>query len=300
MMDATRARRPMGVWIPLGKGHSLRVVDRPGRKLDGPGLARLLADLRDVADRCLPSGMLRYGILSGDPERMERAVIALIYDRSGRPVGFNAMSWMEIELEAGPTRVLHAGLCMIVPGSRRGGLLGLMSAASAMVAFMTNGFRPMWVTNVTQVPAVAGLFAESVGGVYPAPSRTRPPSTEYRRVAEQLMERHRHVFGVGTDAELDVARFVIRNAYTGGSDELKKSYEHAGKHRDPRINRLCRDLLDYDRGDDLLQVGRLTLGVVASLVATFSKRILKRAIRRLRTSRPLPPVSLGTRGGAVR
>lgn len=295
MRNVTREPRPMGVWIPLGKGHSLRVVDRPGRKVDAPELARLLTDLREVADRCLPSGALRYGILSGDPERMERAVIALIYDRSGRPVGFNAMSWMEIELAAGPTRVLHAGLCMIVPGSRRGGLLGLMSAASAMVAFATNRFAPLWVTNVTQVPAVAGLFTESVGGVYPSPGRARPPSTEYRRIAVQVMERHRHVFGVGADAELDAERFVIRRAYTGGSDELKKSYEHAGKHRDPRVNRLCRDLLDYDRGDDLLQVGKLTLAVV-----TFSKRIVKRAVRRLQTSRPLSPVPLRTKGGGVR
>lgn len=299
-MDTTPRPRPTGMGIPLGRGHSLRLFDRPGRKLGAAALTRLLSDLREIADRCVPSGGLRYGVLSGERARMDRAVIAVIYDGTRRPVGFNAMSWLDIELQGEPVRVLHAGLCMIVPGSRRGGLLGLMSAVPALLAFATNRFAPLWVTNVTQVPAVAGLFAESVGSVYPAPGRSRPPSAKHRWIAEQLMEHHRHVFGVGADAEFDAERFIIRNSYTGGSDELKKSYEQAGKHRDPRFNRLCRELLDYQRGDDLLQVGRLTLGVVASLVATCAVRIGRRTVRALQPIHALPSPALGAKKGAIR
>lgn len=73
------------------------------------------------------------------------------------------------------------------------------------------------------------------------------------------MADHRHVFGVGPDAGFDEARFVITNAYTGGSDDLKKSWGSAPKHREARFNRFCASLLDYDRGDDLLQLGRMDL-----------------------------------------
>ena len=37
------------------------------------------------------------------------------------------------------------------------------------------------------------------------------------------MLNHRHVFGVGNDAELDDKYFIIKNAYTGGSDNLLKN-----------------------------------------------------------------------------
>ena len=73
------------------------------------------------------------------------------------------------------------------------------------------------------------------------------------------MRRHRAVFGVGEDAGFNEARFVITDAYTGGSDALKKSFDVAPKHRDEQYNAFCSRELDYVRGDDLLQIGRIDL-----------------------------------------
>ena len=73
------------------------------------------------------------------------------------------------------------------------------------------------------------------------------------------MRDHRAVFGVGNEAGFDEARFVITDAYTGGSDALKKSYDVAPKHRDEQYNGFCARELDYSRGDDLLQIGRIDL-----------------------------------------
>jgi hypothetical protein len=69
------------------------------------------------------------------------------------------------------------------------------------------------------------------------------------------MRLHRHVFGVGADADFDEARFVIANAYTGGSDALKKTFEQAPPHRNAIYNEFCERELDYARGDDVLQLG---------------------------------------------
>jgi hypothetical protein len=73
------------------------------------------------------------------------------------------------------------------------------------------------------------------------------------------MAQHRAVFGVGADAGFDEARFVITNAYTGGSDALKKTFESAPKHRNEQYNDFCARELDYARGDDVLQLGRIDL-----------------------------------------
>ena len=80
------------------------------------------------------------------------------------------------------------------------------------------------------------------------------------------MERHRAVFGVGTDAGFDEQRFVITNAYTGGSDNLKKTFEDAPKHRDAIYNAFCAAELDYGRGDDLLQLCKLDLAAAQRFI----------------------------------
>ena len=51
--------------------------------------------------------------------------------------------------------------------------------------------------------------------------------------------------GRAVDAGFDEARFVITNAYTGGSDALKKSLETAPRHRDEQYNAFCARELDY-------------------------------------------------------
>jgi hypothetical protein len=73
------------------------------------------------------------------------------------------------------------------------------------------------------------------------------------------MASHRPAFGVGPDAGFDETRFVITNAYTGGSDDLKKRFEDAPKHRDPAFNERMQRELDYDRGDDFLQIGQVNM-----------------------------------------
>ena len=74
------------------------------------------------------------------------------------------------------------------------------------------------------------------------------------------MARHRSAFGVGEEAGFDEARFVISNAYTGGSDHLKRQFASAPKPPARGIQRILRARsLDYDRGDDLLQIGRIDL-----------------------------------------
>jgi hypothetical protein len=99
------------------------------------------------------------------------------------------------------------------------------------------------------------------------------------------------VFGVGAEAGFDDARFVITDAYTGGSDALKKSFDVAPKHRDEQYNAFCARELDYARGDDVLQLGRIDLagarrylmsevppGSMPALIATSALLALQRLV----------------------
>src|ERR1700719_821963 len=217
-----------------------RIVERPGRSLSPEGLERLVSQLRIVAGKTLPQQNLTYGIFSGDPEPMSRAIVTLICEEaSGRPIAFNALSVMEVELDGAPVDVTHLGLVMVDPDVRGQGLSWVLYGLTALVLFARDGLRPKWISNVSQVPAVVGMVCDTFSDVFPSPHVGTQQSFAHLQLARAIMARHRSVFGVGDEAGFDEARFVITNAYTGGSEPLKKPFETAPKHRDAQYNAFC-------------------------------------------------------------
>lgn len=243
-----------------GTDVTARIVERPGLWMRPEAKTALLADLRAIARRTLPDGDLDYGILTGDQDRLEKSIVTILHDRrTGAPVAFNALAVMDVELHGKPAEVLHMGLVMVDPGVRSQGFSWVLYGLTCLVLFFRNQMRPLWLSNVTQVPAIVGMVSETFSNVFPSPDPEARRSFEHLLLAREIMARHRHVFGVGPDAGFDEERLVITNAYTGGSDHLKKTFDAAPKHRDARYNDYCRRQLDYARGDDVLQLCQLSL-----------------------------------------
>src|SRR6267378_3129954 len=269
-----------------------RIVETPGLSLSEGELGELLAQLRVVAAKTLPDESLTYGIFSGDRERLSRAIVTLISEEAtDRPIAFNALSVMDVELDGEPAEVTHLGLVMVDPGERGQGFSWVLYGLTALVLFARDGLRPKWISSVTQVPSVVGMVCETFSDVFPSPHPGSRQSFAHLQLARGIMCRHRAVFGVGDEAGFDEARFVITNAYTGGSDALKKSFEAAPKHRDEQYNAYCARELDYSRGDDVLQLGRIDLagarryllsevphGSLPALLATGTALALQRMV----------------------
>ncbi|CAL79805.1 hypothetical protein BRADO6155 [Bradyrhizobium sp. ORS 278] len=269
-----------------------RIVESPGTTLDDTALAALVADLRAVAGNTLPAGDLTYGIFSGQREALARAIITLVSDATtGRPIAFNALAVMQVARDGETQQVIHLGLVMVDPDARGKGLSGVLYGLTTLLLFIRDGLRPKWISNVTQVPAVAGMVCETFSDVYPSPQPEARQSFTHLQLARGIMRAHRAVFGVGDEAGFDETRFVITNAYTGGSDALKKRFDEAPKHRDDIYNGFCARELDYDRGDDLLQLGRIDMaaarryllreipsGSLPALLATSAVLALQRMI----------------------
>ena len=127
---------------------------------------------------------------------------------------------------------------------------------------------------MTQVPAVVGMVSETFSDVYPRPGDGPPKDFAKLQLARGIMKGHRHVFGVGDDAVFDEHSFVIENSYTGGSDNLKKTFDEAPKHRDDAYNTFCKERLDYQRGDDFLQIGKIDLNAVRRYITRTVPREL--------------------------
>jgi hypothetical protein len=260
LSPATLSRPYLDETVSARAGARVRIVERPGRWMAPDAIAHLIADLQHVVRAATPAGSLDYGVVSGDRARLDDAIVTVVYDRAGAPIAFNALTLLDCELRGRPVEVLHLGLVMVDPAHRAGGLSGVLYGLTAFLLFARRRLRPLWVSNVTQVPAVFGMVSESFDNVFPTADPATRQSYDHLHLARQVMARHRHVFGVGADAEHDETRAIIRNAYTGGSDNLKKPFDAATKHRNDAHNEACRLALDYDRGDDFLQLGQVTLG----------------------------------------
>ncbi len=224
-------------------------------------LAQLVEDVRTVVRASVPAGELDYGVMS-DPASLDRCVITLIHRESdGAPIAFNALHLLPCELRGRPEQVVHLGLLMIAPGVRQQGLTGALYGITCFLLSMRRQMRPFWVSNVTQVPVVFGIVGDFIEDAYPSVHPGARRSFDHLQLARQVTSTWRHVYGTGPEAEFDEERFILTNSYTGGSDNLKKSYDEAPKYRDERVNALCAAQLDYDRGDDFVQLGRFTFAV---------------------------------------
>ncbi|MEA3291882.1 MAG: hypothetical protein U9Q71_06230 [Pseudomonadota bacterium] len=262
----------MKVRFHASAAHHVHIYERPGEWMPADQLAALIADCRTVVRAWLSGRDLDYGLFDPATQAWSRSVITLVRRRDdGRPVAFNAMPLLAVSRAGRQEEVLHLSLVMVDPAERSGGLSWILYGLTCFALFLRRRMRPLWISSVTQVPAVVGMVAETFGNVFPAQAGTRQ-SFAHRHLAHQIMRHHRAAFGVGAEAGFDLDRQVITDAYTGGSDNLKKRFDMAAAHRDPRYNDFCRRQLDYDRGDDLLQIGMIDLGA--------GHRFLKRSVPR--------------------
>ncbi len=253
--------------LTVAPGVVARIIERPGRWMPDHEAAELVADVRSVAERTVPGESLDYGILTGDKDRLDNSILTVLYDTSsGDPIAFNALAAMDVKLHGVSTDVIHLGLVMIDPNVRSKGLSWVLYGLTCIILFCREQLRPIWLSNVTQVPAIVGMVSESFSNVFPSPDPEAHLSFEHVLIAREIMAHHRFVFGVGQDAGFDEENLIITNAYTGGSDNLKKTFDEAPKHRDPKFNEFCSEKLDYDRGDDVLQLCQLDLKAAQSFV----------------------------------
>ena len=251
----------MDLSLRTGAGLRVRVYERPGEWMEPAKLDALRADLNAVAAQCLPDVPLNYGVFDPASCALSRLIVTVVSDDTGRPIAINALALMELDIPPEPVEVLHLGLVMVVPDQWQGKLSWVLYGLTCFLILVRRQMRPVWITSVTQVPAVVGMVDQMSTGVWPSPM-SQPHSLSHMMIAWAVMADHRHVFGVSDAAGFDVDRFVITDAYTGGSDALAKTWGVAAKHREDAYNIFCAAHLDYTRGDDLLQVGQMDIAAM--------------------------------------
>ncbi len=269
----------------LSKKLRIDLYDRPGQFLSDTDLQKLVEDLRAVAARGQEGKEVPlYGALLGERADLSKRILTIAYDaETDEPVGFNALAYLDVPVGVTQITVVHLGLIFVDPEWQKRHLPSILYGLTTFLLFFQSGFRAFWISNVTQVPAIAGMTAMNYHAVYPTHLEDGRQTFTHLVLARGIMKYHRSAFGVGDDAGFDEAQQVITNAYTGGSDHLKKTFASAPKHRDARCNTMMEKMLDYDRGDDVLQLGVCNIPAILRYISSqaghgFAKTLIFQAL----------------------
>ncbi|MEO8146939.1 MAG: hypothetical protein ABI723_04840 [Bacteroidia bacterium] len=258
--------------VDLGGGIIYKVYERPGKWMKEKDLKSLTNDIHTIAisgqgEKEIPD----YGVLKGNTHDLKNRVITIGYEKkTGRPVGFAAQIFLDVPLGLHVTEVLHLGLVFVAKDYQKKSVLGMLYILPNILLLIKSGFRPIWISNVSQVPSVIGVVSDYYAEVYPDPIHITKQSLMQKALAGGIMQNHRNAFGTGDDAIYDEEKQIIYNSYTGGSDNLKKSFDESPKYRVEIVNEFCKVNLDYERGDDFLQIGILSGKLIQNF---FVKRV---------------------------
>jgi hypothetical protein len=268
-----RKRNPS---FALPKKYVLRSWFYPGLWLSDnelESLRKMLKSITLVKIQNLPD----YGVYLPSREPYKHRIISVVFDElDGTPVGFGAMVRLPLQVGAAVSMVIHLGL-VITTKSRLGRELLFLIYFWPLVYVLTlRKFRPFWITSVSMEPSIIGAVADNFGGVFPHYLNKTRPSELQHRIAEDVFNDHGQEFGMGPSAALDKHNFVIRGSCCGPSDTLRVDFRHSARYIVPACNRFCEEVLNYSRGDELLQVGQVSC---AASIST-SMRWLNRKIGR--------------------
>jgi hypothetical protein len=250
--------------LSVGDGISFKIWERPGLWASSEELNKISKEIYEVSvsgqnGKNIPE----YGVLSGDIEDLKNRVITIGYDnKTGKPIGYAAQIYFDLTLGMNEVVVLHLGLVFVSKSFQKKAILSLLYVLPNILLLLKRGFRPLWISSVTQVPAIVGVVGDYYENVYPNPLSNNEQSVMHKSIGRAIMKDYRKSFGTGEDAVYDEEKQLILNSYTGGSDNLKKSFDETPKYRKEIINDYCKKFLDYNRGDDILQIGILSSSLI--------------------------------------
>ena len=190
-----------------GSGETVHILEKPEYLLDEIDKKSLREEIYALSLKCTPNNQaLDYGIFN-DPNHnniLNQCILTLIRDNnSNKLIAFNCLPLLDLTLKNKPIYFVHLGLVMIDPDYRSKGLLYILYGLTVVIMFCRKRLAPIWVSNVTQVPAVVGSFSEGFNNVFPNALKNSRRSFDHLSLVRQIMLNHRHVFGVGNDAEFD-------------------------------------------------------------------------------------------------
>jgi len=246
----------------------------PGKYLAESKRDELVGELRDVASQCFDETPF-YQVLTGAREELERAVITLARNKHGKLIGFVSALVLDVD-EVG--NVLHLGLTCVSPEARGLKLTHKLTSKMLMnYLFKESPLAPTWITNCACVLSSLGNVALYFEELYPSPYGVDVPSMTHINIAKEVDRKYREPIAINDGAKFNLSNFIFEGSVDGTTFE-KDPKDSRFHHRNKALTGYYQDILNFERGDEVLQVGKVSL-------MTFPKYIVKNTL--LRTKKRL-------------
>lgn len=231
--------------------YRIQFLYRPGDSMTNTELRGLAHRIHDTAATCFER-VPAYQAMTGTRGEMSDKVLALAIRPDNVIAGFCSTVLLPVE---GVGDVLHLGLTCVRPEDRRFGLTHLLTK-KVVVGYLLR-FRPVrkqWISNCAAVLSSLGNVALHFEKVFPSPDCSIRPSSHHHRIARAIDRDYRDKIHIRRDAAFDEARFVFRGSVKDTVFQ-KQAGDRAFHHRNGLLNAYYGSLMDFDNGDEVLQVG---------------------------------------------
>lgn len=235
--------------------YRIELLHRPGLRLSEAEFARLVANVRTVAAECFEE-IPDYQCMRGTREELADKVMTLAWRPDGTLAGFCSAVLLPVPRVG---EVLHLGLTCVSERDRSSGLTHRLTSKLTIQFLLRH--RPLsrvWVTNVACVLSSLANVGRHFDQVYPSPEGPELPTITHRRIAEAVDTLYRDKIYIRHDAELDRDAFVFRGSVRGTVFQ-KDEGDSRFHHRDAASNAFYTSLLSFEDGDEILQIGSMSL-----------------------------------------
>lgn len=251
------------------------VIFYPGKTLTQTQQAKLVLELREVASACFVDTP-DYQALSGQSSELEKAVICLGRDEKGRLLGFCSALSLPVD---GHKNVLHLGLTCVHPDARGTNMTHHLTSKLMVKYLVKESFlSELWITNCACVLSSLGNVAMYFENLYPSPYGVKKPSAKHIDIAKSVDAYHRESIAINKSAEFNTEKFVFEGSVDGTVFE-KNANDQRFHHRDENLTGFYQELLNFERGDEALQIGKVSL-------MTYPKYVARKAMARMKASLP--------------
>jgi hypothetical protein len=235
-----------------GKKYRIEFLYRPGVTLPEAECRTLVEDVRAIASTCFDV-VPDYQIMRGTPDELNDKAIAVARRPDGTMAGFCSCVLLPVE---GVGEVVHLGLTCVHPDDRSAGLTHKLTRKvilSYMVRHKPIG-RKLWISNCAAVLSSLGNVAQHFEAVYPAPFDDNEPMPEHLQIAAAVNLRYRDKIYIMDDAVFDPETFVFRGSVRDTVFQ-KDAEDVRYHHRKPTLNDYYKDRMNFQDGDEVLQIG---------------------------------------------
>lgn len=159
-------------------------------------------------------------------------------------------------LEHAKRPIVHTGL-MIIQQNPGANLMGLLFLSIINIAFEKLG--PFSITNITSTPSSIEFFAETVKNSWPGPDvklKKSPPG--HKEIVHKLKKDYMDNYFPDADKiKVDDRRFVL----SSNSKEMgfTTNFIKISRAENFKYNLFCHTWIDYDREEDIIQVGKIDI-----------------------------------------